>query len=103
MRLAVVAMLLLSLGACAEVTTFRRPDGSVYHHVNCNGGLKLESCRHAAERTCPNGYARVAVSAAARDDPAARCAAVNSARRDEGEAIRPCPADTSGDSFFACR
>ncbi len=63
MRIAVIGALLLSLGACAEVSTFRRPDGSVYHHVNCGDSMKLESCHHAAGRTCPNGYARLSVTA----------------------------------------
>ena len=61
MRIAVIGGLLLLLGACAEVTTFRRPDGSVYHHVHCGDSMKLESCHHAAGRTCPNGYARMEV------------------------------------------
>lgn len=103
MRLAAVALLLIALGACAEVTTFRKHDGSVYYHVNCGDSLKLESCRHAAERTCPGGYTRVNVSASAPNDPTARCAAANRARQEDGEAPQPCPASSARDTFFACR
>lgn len=95
--------LLLALGACAEVTTFRRPDGTVYYHVDCGGTAKLESCRNAAERTCPGGYVRVPVVTGNANDPAARCAAENESRRTNGEAPQACPASTRRDSYFACK
>lgn len=72
MRIAVVGILLFSLGACAEVTTFRRPDGSVYHHVNCGDSMKLESCHHAAGRTCPSGFARMDVNTIGEASPIRR-------------------------------
>lgn len=97
-------LLPLALGACAEVTTFRRPDGSVYHHVDCGGTARLESCLHAAERICSNGYVRVPVSAVVRDsDPAARCVAGNAKRQQGGEAPTNCPAPPRRDAFFACK
>jgi hypothetical protein len=80
MRIAVVGILLFSLGACAEVTTFRRPDGSVYHHVNCGDSMKLESCHHAAGRTCPSGYSQM-----------------------EGRSIGEVTPSRRADSFFACK
>jgi hypothetical protein len=80
MRIAAIGALLISLGACAEVTTFRRPDGSVYHHVNCGDSMKLESCHNAAGRTCPNGYARMDMNATGDVSPTRRA-----------------------DSFFVCR
>jgi hypothetical protein len=104
MRLAVAVMLLTALGACAEVTTFRRADGSVYHHVNCGDAMKLESCSHAAERTCPNGYVRAPVTAApTHDDPSARCAAANQARRENGEPLQACPPSRARDAYFVCK
>lgn len=103
MRIAAVVSLLLFLGACAEVTTFRRPDGSTYHHVNCGNSLKLESCRHAAGRTCPNGFVRMNLATTGDDSPAQRCAAENAERRKDGEAEQACPREGRTNSFFVCR
>lgn len=103
MRIAALASLLLFLGACAEVTTFRRLDGSNYHHVNCGSSLKLESCRHAAERTCPNGYSRLGLTAVGDDSPAQRCAVGNEERRRNGEEALACPAAPRSDHYFVCR
>lgn len=103
MRLAAAVLLLLCLGACAEVTTFRRPDGSVYHHVNCGDSMKLESCHHAAGRTCSNGYARMNLSTIATDSPAQRCATDNEERRRNGEQALACPAAPRTDNYFVCK
>jgi hypothetical protein len=103
MRIVAVVSLLLFLGACAEVTTFRRPDGSTYHHVNCGNTLKLESCRHAAERTCPNGFARMNLATIGDDSPAQRCAAENLERRNNGEPEQACPPALQTNNFFVCR
>ncbi|KIL98978.1 hypothetical protein CCC_02428 [Paramagnetospirillum magnetotacticum MS-1] len=103
MRRAVFALLLLSLGACAEVTTYRRPDGSVYHHVNCGDTLKLESCRHAAERTCPSGFTRAPIAVRSENTPAQQCARANEDRRLNGEPETACPQEKQTDSFFVCK
>ncbi|CUW40151.1 protein of unknown function [Magnetospirillum sp. XM-1] len=103
MRLVAVVSLLLFLGACAEVTTFRRPDGSTYHHVNCGSTLKLESCHAAAARTCPKGYARMNIGTSGDISPAQRCAADNEERRNDGEPQQPCPAEIQTNNFFVCR
>jgi hypothetical protein len=102
MRIAVPLLLLLALGACAEVTTFRRPDGSQYYHVNCGGTAKLESCQHAAERTCPGGFALMSILVKD-DDPASACAANNQQRKKGGEAEQACPAPRNNNSFFVCK
>lgn len=93
----------LALGACAEVTTFRRPDGSVFHHVNCGDTGKLESCSNAARRTCPSGYVRVPVTTGNANDAAARCAAENDSRSRAGEDLQACPTSARRDSYFACK
>jgi len=103
MRIAVFALLLLSLGACAEVTTFRRSDGSVYHHVNCGDSMKLESCRNAAERTCPNGFDRMNIRVAGDASRTRRCADDNDERRRNGEQELACPAEKHADNFFICK
>lgn len=103
MRRAVITLLLFSLGACAEVTTFRKLDGSVYHHVNCGDTLKLESCRSAAERTCANGFSRIAVSAVGDNVAAQRCASDNEERRRDGEPELRCPQIRQTDNFFVCK
>jgi len=47
------------LSACAEVTRFERSDGTALYYINCRDGLNwFESCRTAAMRVCPNGYAK---------------------------------------------
>jgi len=103
MRIAVFALLLFSLGACAEVTTFRRPDGSVYHHVNCGDSMKLESCRHAAERTCSNGFARMAIASTGDTSAAQRCASDNEERRRNREPEAACPSVPRTDNYFVCK
>lgn len=102
MRTAAILTILLALGACAEVTTFRRPDGSEYYHVNCGSSFKLESCQHAAERTCPNGFAILKVDVSD-TDPATTCQADNRQLRKNGEAEHACPAPRNKNSFFVCR
>ncbi|EPY02495.1 hypothetical protein [Magnetospirillum fulvum] len=50
---------LAGLSACAEVTRFERSDGATLYYINCRDGLNwFESCRSAAMRVCPNGYAK---------------------------------------------
>lgn len=50
---------LAGLSACAEVTRFERSDGASLYYINCRDGLNwFESCRTAAMRVCPNGYAK---------------------------------------------
>jgi hypothetical protein len=102
MRIAAALLMLLSLGACAEVTTFRRPDGSQYYHVNCGSSAKLESCQHAAERTCPGGFTLLNVPVSSLD-PAGACAAANLERRKDAEPEVACPAPRGKNSFFVCK
>jgi len=56
------------LSACAEVTRFERSDGTSLYYINCRDGLNwFESCRSAAMRVCPNGYAKADVDLALAD------------------------------------
>lgn len=100
MRTAAVLLTLLSLGACAEVTTFRRPDGSEYYLVNCGSSAKLESCQNAAQRTCPKGFTPLNVALA--NDPSSACAAGNRQRAANGEEEVPCPPPPQQSRFFTC-
>jgi len=86
-RLALLPALavLAILAGCAEVTRFEREDGSAIYHVKCRNSLSwFETCRDAARRTCPNGYAPV--DASLRLGP------------DQERRATPHPHDT----FFAC-
>ncbi|EME71461.1 hypothetical protein H261_03593 [Paramagnetospirillum caucaseum] len=103
MRFVAAALLLLSLGACAEVTTFRRPDGSTYHHVNCGDSMKLESCRHAAGRTCSNGFTRMNLASIGDDSAAQRCISDNQERRLNREPEQACPPMARTDNYFVCK
>ena len=103
MRIAAVVLFVFTLGACAEVTTFRRPDGSTFHHVNCGDTLKLESCRSAAGRTCPNGFSPMNISTGNDDSPARRCAAENAERRRNREQELTCPPVLRKDNYFVCK
>lgn len=49
---------LAALAGCAEVTRFERSDGGTVYHVRCGDSLAwFETCRDAARRVCPDGYA----------------------------------------------
>jgi hypothetical protein len=103
MRIAAVVLFLFTLGACAEVTTFRRPDGSTFHHVNCGDTLKLESCRSAAGRTCPNGFSPMSISTSNDDSPTQRCVNENAERRRNREPELACPPVLRKDNYFICK
>ena len=105
MRIAAVVLFVFTLGACAEVTTFRRPDGSTFHHVNCGDTLKLESCRSAAGRTCPNGFSPMSISTSTSNDdsPTQRCVNENAERRRNREPELACPPVLRKDNYFICK
>jgi hypothetical protein len=55
-----VLLLLLLLGACAEVTEMREPGGGIQYLVGCYGALTpMSVCYNKAEELCPSGYAIV--------------------------------------------
>ena len=64
-----VAALAAGLAACTEITPLRNADGTVDYYVDCEGTLRLESCRAAMTRTCPNGFDLRPASAPAKPDP----------------------------------
>ncbi|MBI3443876.1 MAG: hypothetical protein HY055_00535 [Magnetospirillum sp.] len=104
MKIVAALLLSLALAACAEVTTFRQADGSVFYHVNCGDSMKLESCRSAALRTCPKGYVAVAdMHNMNENDPAYSCAQENKDRQAQREPLQHCPAPLHKDSYFACK
>ena len=105
MKILTALMLSLVLAGCAEVTTFRRPDGSQFYYVNCGNSMKLESCSSAAARTCPKGYAKVAdiSNPAYSDSVYANCIQANQERALNKEPQVQCPVPKGTDNFFACK
>lgn len=55
MRTMLVMGVALVLAGCAEVTRFKQADGDIFL-VDCDSNMRLQSCRDAAESTCPSGY-----------------------------------------------
>lgn len=108
MRFLAFVFLAFALAGCAEVTTFRNPDGTTYYYVDCENSMRVvETCSFAAKRTCPNGYTQVPVTVlhTASEDPVyMRCL---EERRDEEEATgksgAPCVRTYRREGFFACK
>lgn len=107
MKVMAVVSMVLALGACAEVTKFHKADGSTYYFVNCDNTLRwVETCRFAARRTCPNGYAPIAVTSIALssdDAPYARCLEENQDLVDQGLPASQCEKTRRNESYFTCK
>lgn len=56
MRAIALSLGCLLLAGCVEVTRFNAPDGRDIFYVDCDNGVRLQSCRAALESTCPSGY-----------------------------------------------
>ncbi|RAU21596.1 hypothetical protein CU669_12960 [Paramagnetospirillum kuznetsovii] len=107
MKALAVLSMILALGACAEVTTFRKPDGSTYYYVDCENTMRwAETCRFAARRTCPDGYVPLAITpivGAENDRRYAQCVEENQDRVQEGQAEQVCARTPHREGFFACK
>ena len=105
MRVVAVLLMGMALVACTEVTKFVDADGSSYYYVDCRNTLSLlESCQHAAERTCPNGYHKALQANGDRteDQQYERCVAANVKRKKSKQPEEPCAHEAQSDVFFAC-
>ena len=105
----VILPLMLALVACAEVVPLRAPDGTPVYYVDCESTMpRLESCRAAIRRTCPNGAQEAQYKQSASEgnddrDPAYdSCIADHRAELEAGEPSG-CVRRRRNEAFFTCK
>ncbi len=105
-RLAAIVLIGI-LGACAEVSEFKKSNGTSYYYINCDNTMQLfESCGHAARRMCPNGYERINIAAddvTNSDRKYNNCTEENRERKAQGQPETPCARTVRNEGFFACK